>query len=110
MEIALLNERITIQKNSVTVDGIGNHILSWEDYFSCHATISNESPSEDTAAGTVVDNTKADFTVRWCKKVSEVTADRFRVVYAGEVYNILGLDHRNFKKKSVKLKCQKARR
>ena len=110
MNIALLNVRITIQKSSVTVDGIGNHIVSWEDFFSCHATVSSESPSEDTAAGTVVDNTKADFTVRWCRAVSQVAADQFRVVYAGELYNILGIDHMNFKKKSVKLKCQKVRR
>lgn len=110
MNIALLNTRITIQKSSMTVDGIGNHIASWEDFYSCHATVSSESPSEDTAAGTVVDNTKADFTVRWCRAVSEVTADQFRVVYAGELYNILGIDHMNFKKKSVKLKCQKVRR
>ena len=110
MDIALLNVRITIQKSTVTVDGIGNHIVSWEDFYSCHATVSSESPNEDTAAGTVVDNTKADFTVRWCKKISEVTADKFRVVYAGETYNILGIDHRNFKRKSVKLKCQKVRR
>ena len=110
MNIALLNVRITIQKSSVTVDGIGNHIVSWEDFFSCYATVSSESPSEDTAAGTVVDNTKMDFTVRWCRAVSEVAADQFRVVYAGELYNILGIDHMNFKKKSVKLKCQKVRR
>ena len=104
MDIALLNVMITIQKSTVTVDGIGNHTVSWEDFYSCHATVSSESPNEDTAAGTVVDNTKADFTVRWCKK------DKFRVVYAGETYNILGIDHRNFKRKSVKLKCQKVRR
>lgn len=110
MEIALLNVVIMIQKSTVTVDGIGNHILCWEDFFPCHATISNESPSEDTAAGTIVDNTKADFTVRWCRETAEVTSDKFRVVFAGEAYNILGIDHRNFKKKSVKLKCQKARR
>lgn len=110
MDVALLNAKITIQKNTVTVDEIGNHIASWDDFYSCHATISNESPSENTAAGTVVDNTKADFTVRWCRAASEVTADDFRVMYAGEIYNIIGIDHMNFKKRCVKLKCRKARR
>lgn len=110
MDIALLNRKITVQKNTVTVDEIGNHLTTWEDFYSCHATVSGESPSESTAAGTVVDNTKADFTVRWCKAVSEITADGFRIVYDEELYNILGIDHQNFKKKSVKLKCQKARR
>lgn len=110
MEVALLNRRIMVQKNTVIVDAIGNHSSKWEDFYSCYATISGESPNESTSAGTVVDNTKMDFTVRWCRIISEITADGYRVVYNDEIYNILGIDHRNFKKKSVKLKCQKARR
>ena len=110
MDIALLNRKITVQKNTVVADEIGNHISKWDDLYSCYATISGESPNESTSVGTVVDNTKADFSVRWCKAVSEVTPDGYRVVYNGEIYNILGIDHQNFKKKSVKLKCQKARR
>ena len=110
MDFTLLIQKIMVQKNSITVDEIGNHLNTWKDFYSCHATVSGESPSESTAAGTVVDNTKADFTVRWCKAVSEITADGFRIVYDGELYNILGIDHMNFKKKSVKFKCQKVRR
>ena len=110
MDIALLNQKITIQKNTVVVDDIGNHVSKWDDFYSCYATISGESPNESTSVGTVVDNTKADFTVRWGRAVSEITADNFRILYAGEIYNILGIDHQNFKKKSVKFKCQKVRR
>lgn len=110
MDISLLNQKITVQKNTVTVDEIGNHLNTWEDFYSCHATVSGESPSESTAAGMVVDNTKADFTVRWCKSVSQITSDGFRILYGDEIYNILGIDHMNFKKKSVKFKCQKVRR
>lgn len=110
MDVALFNRKITVQKNTVVVDDIGNHISKWDDFYSCYATISGESPNESTSAGTVVDNTKADFSVRWCKAVSEVTPDGYRVVYNDEIYNILGIDHQSFKKKSVKLKCQKARR
>ena len=110
MDIALLNRKVTVQKNTVVVDDIGNHVSKWDDFYSCYATISGESPNESTSVGTVVDNTKADFTVRWCKAVSEITPDDFRVFYADEIYNILGIDHQNFKKKSVKLKCQKMRR
>ena len=109
MDVALLNQKILVQKNEVTVDAIGNHLNQWVDFYSCYATISGESPNESTSSGTVVDNTKADFTVRWCRAVSEITADNFRIFYAGEIYNILGIDHQNFKKKSVKLKCQKVR-
>ena len=59
MDVALLNRRILVQKNEVTVDAIGNHLNKWVDFYSCHATISGESPNESTSAGTVVDNTKA---------------------------------------------------
>ena len=110
MNVALLNVRITIQKNEVVVDEIGNHKNVWTDFYTCYATVSNESPSEDTAVGVVIDDSKMDFTIRWCQKASEIDAEHCRIVYAGSIYNILGIDHMNFKKKSVKLKCQKVRR
>ena len=98
MEIALLNVRITVQKNTVTVDKIGNHKNEWTDYYSCYATVSGESPSENTDAGTVVDNSKIDFTVRYCKAVSFVDSTGCRVVYNGEIYNILALTIRILKR------------
>lgn len=110
MDIALLNVKIVIQKNTVVVDKIGNHKNEWVDYYSCYATVSGESPSENTDAGTVVDNSKIEFTVRYCKSVSAVDSTGYRVIYNGEIYNILGIDHKNFKKRLVKLKCKKVRR
>ena len=110
MNIALLNTRITIQKNGVTVDAIGNHKTAWTDWYSCYATVSNESPGEATQAGMIVDNTKIDFTIRWCRNAAAITPENYRVLFLGELYNILGVDHMNFKKKLVKLKCQKVRR
>ena len=110
MDIALLNVKILIQKNTVTVDKVGNHKNKWTDYYSCYATVSGESPSENTDAGTVVDNSKIDFTVRYCSLVSKIDSTGYRVMYDGGICNILGIDHKNFKKRSVKLKCQKAGR
>ena len=109
MDIALLNVKIIIQKSSVIVDNFGNHTAKWENYYYCFATVSNESPSENTSAGVVVDNSKIDFTVRYCKKVAKLNSTNYRVMFNGEVYEILGVDHMNFKKKAVKLKCQKVR-
>jgi hypothetical protein len=34
-KIARFNQRLTIQKNEVTVDRYGNHKNVWTDYFSC---------------------------------------------------------------------------
>lgn len=110
MDIALLNVKITVQKNSVVVDSIGNHKNVWTDWYTCAATISGESPNESTDAGMIVDDSKIDFTIRWCKNAAEINSTKYRVVYGNDTYNILGIDHMNNKRKSVKLKCQKADR
>ena len=46
MEIALLNVKVTFQKNSVVSDSIGNRKNVWEDYYTCHATVSGEGGQE----------------------------------------------------------------
>lgn len=110
MDIALLNVKITIQKNTVIVDSIGNHKSTWADWYTCFATTSEGSPEENTDAGTIVDNSKLQFTIRWCKNADELDSTHYRVVYKDETYNILGIDTMNNKRKSVKLKCQKVSR
>ena len=110
MKVNLLNAHIDIQKNVVTVDAIGNHRQSWGTVYSCHATVSGESAKESTDTGIIVDDSKADFTVRWCPAVAEITPTEYRVMFNGQLYNILGVDHLNYKHKAVKLLCQKERR
>jgi len=110
MNIGLLNARITVQKNEVSVDSIGNHKNVWTDWYSCAATVSGEAGKEDTDAGLIVDDSKADFTIRWCQKAAEITSTGYRVAFNDELYDILAVDHMNYKRKSVKLSCQKARR
>ena len=110
MNIPLLNRMITIQKQTVVTDSIGNHKNTWTDYYSCHATVSNETNSEDETAGVTVDNTNTDFTIRFCALSSVITATEYRVVMDGELFDILSVDHMNFKRKSIKLRCRKARR
>ena len=55
MDIALLNVKITIQKNKTVVDDIGNQKNNWEDYHTCFATVSGEGSSEKSVAGLIVD-------------------------------------------------------
>ena len=50
------------------------------------------------------------FTIRFCKRAAEVTADGFRILFQGEVYNIVAVDHMNYTKKVLKFRCEKARR
>ena len=110
MEIALLNVKITFQKNSVVPDAIGNRKNIWTDYYTCHATVSGEGGNEKAAAGLTVAESDIAFTVRFCKRAAEVTADGFRIVFNGETYNIVSVDHMNYKKKSLKFRCEKERR
>lgn len=111
MNIALLNERIVIQKNEVTVDDIGNHTNTWADYYSCHATVSGSSESaKEEAAAQTVDESTLSFTVRFCLKVAGVNVTGFRVIFHDEIYDIVAVDPMNYKKKCLKLRCKKARR
>ncbi|HIU75807.1 MAG TPA: phage head closure protein, partial [Candidatus Pelethocola excrementipullorum] len=39
-------ERITIQRSTLGTDMAGNHVLSWDDYFTCSAYVNNLSGKE----------------------------------------------------------------
>lgn len=110
MEAALLNVKITFQKNEVATDDIGNHKNTWTACYSCYATVSGESGNEVAIAGTTVQNADLAFTVRYCKTMSEITTDGYRILFGDEIYNILSIDHMNYKKKAIKFRCEKVRR
>lgn len=109
MNIELLNVRISILKNEVTTDEIGNHRNAWVPFYSCYATVSSEAGKESTDAGMIVDDSKIDFTIRWCKAAASIDSTHFRISFQNDFYDILAVDHRNFKRKSIKLSCQKVR-
>ena len=110
MDIGLLNTRITIQRNSVVVDDIGNRTNKWQDYYSCFATVGGEGGGETAVVGQTVDASDISFSIRYCLKASVVNNTEYRVIFQNEIYNIVFVDHMNYKKKSMKLKCKKARR
>ena len=123
MDIALMNVRITFQKNEVVTDKIGNHKNAWSDFYSCYgkitaaaapchfyscyATVSGEGGSEKAVAGLVVEDSDISFTVRYCRALSDIDSTKCRVLFDGAVYNIVSIDHMNFKKKCLKFKCEK---
>lgn len=113
MKAALLNERVTIQKNETVIDEAGNHKNVWTDYFLCYAAIGGEglaSSREKETAGLTVEDVSMTVTVRYCMKTAQVTSMGYRIVFHGEVYDIVNADHMNFKKKYLKFICRKARR
>lgn len=113
MNIGLLNEKVTFQKNTVTTDSIGNHRNGWKDFYTCHATIGGEgmaSSKEKEEAGTIVEDVGMTVTIRYCKKASEIGSTTHRIIFKGEIYDITNVDHTNFKKKCLKFSCRKVRR
>ena len=110
MDVAALNVKIMFQKNEAAVDGIGNHLNVWRDYFSCHATVSGEGGREMEVAGLPVSEADIHFTVRFCRVVAAVTCTGFRICFHGELYDILSIDHLNFRNRALKLKCRRVRR
>ena len=110
MDIAAMNVRVAIQKNEAITDKYGNHKNAWKDYFSCYATISGETGQEQAIVGETVENTDMNVTVRYCRETAAVTSTKFRLVFMGEVYDILAVDHLNFKRHGLKFRCRKVRR
>ncbi len=101
--------KITFQKNIVTVDEIGNHKNVWRDYYTCHTFLSGENGREITQEGLTIADYDLTFTVRYCKKLSDVNSTNFRIVFDSEIYNIDEIDHMNFTNETLKFKCRKVR-
>ncbi len=110
MEIAALRVKIMFQRQKAVVDGIGNHTNRWEDYFACRATVGGEGGTEKAVAGTTVEDADISFTVRFCRAAEAVSSSGFRIVFREELYDILAVDHLNYKKKALKFRCRKVRR
>ena len=67
MNISNLNVRITFQKNAVVIDKIGNHTNEWQEYYSCYATVSGETGTEQAIVGETVENVEVCLSVRYCE-------------------------------------------
>ena len=110
---ALLNEKIVFLKNTVVTDVVGNHTNEWDEYYTCFATIGGEgmaSSKEEEVAGTTVEDVAMTVTVRYCNKAAAINSTGYRVLFKDEFYDIVNVDHMNFKKKSLKFSCRKVRR
>lgn len=108
--IGQMRERIIIQKSSTEKDGNGNHTEVWTDYYKCHAYVNNLSGKEYWAAAEVNAQDEVVFIIRYCKKVSGLTSDRYRILFGGSIYNISFVDNVQYTNKTLKLRAAKAAR
>lgn len=109
MNIALLNKRITFQQSVVLTDEIGNHYNSWADYYTCSATISEESGDEERDAGQKNYTDTLSVTVRCCRLSQAVTPSHYRIVIDDVPYDISSVDHFSYKNEMLKFRCRRVR-
>ncbi len=109
MDIAAMNVRVAFQKNETVTDKYGNHKNAWTDYFTCYATIGGETGQEQAVVGETVENTNMNVTVRYCTETAAVISTKYRILFGDDIYDILAVDHLNYKKNALKFKCRKVR-
>ena len=110
MEISPMRSRITIQKNVVTTDDIGNHLSEWVDYHSCFAYANLASGKEYQAAGQTLTGDTLIFTVRWCDRLRSLDTAGFRILFGGVLYNITCVDDVQYRHERLKLTAERVRR
>ena len=106
-EIARFNERITFQKNSVTVDRYKNHVNEWTDYYSCHSYASTYQYDREEKQVVIREDRTINFEVRWCSELKDLDSTHYRVLFHGAVYNIVNVDMMNFQRKTIRVRCER---
>ena len=110
MQISLFNVKVVFQSNVPRIDKVGNHINGWEDFYTCHATVSGEGGTEKEMAGQTVEPFEIAFTVRYSKKLDYISSTGYRIIFKDEIYDIISIDHMNYKKKAYKFRCRRVKR
>ena len=103
MDIGSMRQRITIQRATVTSDEIGNRVNQWTDYHSCFAYVNMASGKEYEAAGQTLPGDSVVFTLRWCKKLAEMQCSTFRVLFQGQIFNLVSVDNVQYLNQRLKL-------
>lgn len=110
MKIGTMRHRITIQKLVTVTDKIGNHTNEYRDYCSRWAYANNLSGSEYWQAAQTNAQNSIYFMIRWDKVTGAVTSDGYRILFNGKIYNILSVDHYQFRCKTIQFKAEEVKR
>ena len=105
-EIARFNERLTIQKNVVTVDEYKNHLNIWTDYFSCYTYASTFQSDREREEAVTSEERTISFEVRYCTELQDLDSTHYRVVFHGDHYDIQTVDFMNYQKKVIRILCK----
>lgn len=103
-------ERITIQKSSLGTDKAGNHVLSWEDYYTCSAYVNNLSGKEYWEAAQVNAQKEIYFLIRYCSETASMDTEHYRILFREQLYDITFLDNVKYQNKILKLRAALVKR
>ena len=105
MDISNLNQRILIQKGNTQTDEVGNVLRQWQDFYSCFASVKTTG-GKKRQKGDTEEQHSVVFTVRFCKKLSELSAVDYRIVFRSKTYNIIQVDFADYDGKTIKIKAE----
>lgn len=94
-----------IQKSVAGNDKAGNHILSWEDHYTCQAYVNNLSGSEYWEAAQLNAEKEIFFLIRYCSETAAIDTEYFCIVFQWQVYNITFIDNVKYQSKTLKLRA-----
>lgn len=87
-DIAEMNQRITILENKTVIDEIGNHTATFENIFSCWASVSVKTSTENTDAGTTKEVQTLEFTIRQSSQTKCLSTSIHRIAFQNVIYDI----------------------
>lgn len=109
MDIGKMNERITFEKCVAVKDKVGNHVNTWEEYYSCFAYASTYQAEENPGEVTTEERS-VSFSVRYCSELKNLSSTGFRIRFHDEIYNIRSVDMMNYQRREIKLLCRREAR
>jgi len=107
MEIASLRAKIVIEKHVTTVDDIGNHISSWEEYYACRAYVNLTSGSDYGISPETIEQGTMTFIVRYARKLSHLNTKEYRIRFGDELFNIQLVDDVQKRHEKIRIIAEK---
>ena len=105
MNASMLKNKITIQKKAAVADDIGKISEIWSDFMAVHAYANRLSGQELIVAAANGQQDTVTFFVRYCRALSEINSNDFRIVFMGRIFNILTVDNVQFLNVELKIRA-----
>lgn len=107
MNAGALKNLIIFQKGYVKEDDLAVKKTDWIDFKKDYAYVNNLSGKEYWAAAVVHQENTVDFIFRYKPYFEKMNSKQFRIVFKGEIYNIVSIDNKRFENKTVKIRTVK---